>query len=75
MPDRNELPLLPLGGKNSPSSDLSPAMQQCALNLYRQAWEAYRDVGSPYGDTDKAMLVWYVLHGNTPGPDLVTGRN
>lgn len=75
MPDCNDSPLLPLGSDASTSADLSPAMQQCALNLYRQAWEAYRTVGCPYGDTDKAMLVWYVLHGDSPGPDLVTGRN
>ncbi len=75
MPDRDDLSLLPFGVDHTDAPALSPAMQQCALNLYRQAWEKYREVGCPYGSTDEAMLVWYVLHGNAPGPDLVTGKN
>jgi hypothetical protein len=75
MPNRHNRSLLPFGPEAPNASDLSPAMQQCALNLYRQAWEAYQDVGCPYGETDKAMLVWYVLHSDSPGPNLVTGKN
>jgi hypothetical protein len=75
MSDRNAFSLLPIGADDPEGPKLSPAMQQCALNLYRQAWEDYRKIDCPYGETDEAMLVWYVLHGDSPGPDLVTGRN
>lgn len=75
MSDRHDLSLLPLGPDAPESTDLSPAMQACARSLYRQAWRDYREVGCPYGRTDEAMLVWYSLHGDSPGASLVTGKN
>ena len=75
MPDRHDLPLLPLGTDEAESTDLSPAMEACARNLYQQAWREYEATGCPYGHTDEAMLVWYSLHGDSPGAPLVTGKN
>ena len=75
MPDRNDPSLLPLGPDAPESSDLSPAMEACARNLYQQAWREYKATGCPYGHTDEAMLVWYSLHDDSPGTSLVTGKN
>jgi len=75
MDDRNDLSLLPLGPDYTDDTTLSPAMQQCARTLYRQAWRDYREVGCPYGETDEAMFVWYSLHGTDTGPSHVTGKN
>ena len=75
MSDRDHLLLLPLGNPDPDAPNLSPAMRACARSLYRQAWRDYRDIGCPYGHTDEAMLVWYSLHGDSPGPSLVTGKN
>lgn len=70
----HDFSLLPFGEKNH-STDLSPAMQQCALNLYRKAWADYQAVGCPYGDTDEAMLVWYSFQEDAGRPRLITGKN
>jgi hypothetical protein len=75
MPDAHDHSLLPIGTAESPTSSLSPALQACAVSLYRQAWRDYRAVGCPYGRTDEAMLVWYSLHGGEDAPSLVTGKN
>jgi hypothetical protein len=75
MSDSSDTPLLPLDSDAVDPSELSPAMQQCALNLYRQAWTAYRQIGCPYGESDQAMFVWYALYGESDGPDLVSGKN
>ncbi len=74
MPDRHDF-LLPLHPSPPDASELSPAMRQCARSLYQQAWAEYRNAGSPYGETDEAMLVWYTLHSRSSGPSLVTGKN
>ena len=66
--------LLPFGSQ-SDSPELSPALEQCAMTLYRQAWRAYRTVDCPYGETDEAMLVWYAFQDNPKQPSLVSGRN
>ena len=75
MAYRNEQSFLPLGTDESSPADLPPALQQYALTLYQEAWEDYRAVGCPYGETDDAMLVWYSLYGTGDGPPLVSGRN
>jgi hypothetical protein len=75
MSDRDDLSLLPIGTDDPDSTDLSPAMEACARNLYQQAWREYTAIGCPYGPTDEAMLVWYSLHGDSPTPSLVTGKN
>jgi hypothetical protein len=75
MNDDYERSLLPFGPDAAGAPDLSPSLQRCAETLYRQAWREYRSVGRPFGDTDEAMLVWYALHGSSPGPTHVTGRN
>lgn len=45
------------------------------MKLYRQAWEAYREVDCPYGETDEAMLVWYSLYGQDDTPSPTVGKN
>jgi hypothetical protein len=77
MRNSHDPSLLPFGDpSDSPdSADLSSAMQQCAMNLYRQAWAAYSKVGCPYGKTDEAMLVWYSFQGTEECPVLYSGRN
>jgi hypothetical protein len=77
MADCHDPSLLPFGTPpDSPdSTSLSSAMEQCARTLYRQAWEAYRTVGCPYGETDEAMLVWYSFQTNADEPTLASGRN
>lgn len=32
------------------------------MRLYCQAWDAYREVGMPFGSSDNAMIVWYTFH-------------
>jgi hypothetical protein len=66
--------LLPFGSQDE-SAELPPALERCALNLYRQAWRAYRTVDCPYGETDEAMLVWYTFQDNPDDPSLLSGRN
>ncbi len=52
--------LLPFGSEASSSSaELSPELRETGLRIYRQAWDAYREAGCPYGASDEAMLVWY----------------
>lgn len=75
MSDCNDHTLLPLGVDTPDPTPMSPAMEQCARTLYRQAWTAYREAGCPYGKTDRAMLVWYTLHGGGADPFMVTGKN
>ena len=75
MPDRNEQCFLPIDPNESEPAGLPPSLQQYALTLYREAWEDYRAVGCPYGETDDAMLVWYSLYGTGDGPALVSGKN
>ena len=75
MPDCTDQSLLPIGTNEPDSDDLHPVMQKYALHLYREAWEDYRAVGCPYGESDDALLVWYSLHGTGDGPALVSGRN
>ena len=77
MADCHDPSLLPFGNSpNAPdSTGLSSALEQCARNLYRQAWSAYRTVGCPYGETDEAMLVWYSFQHNPDNPTLSSGRN
>ena len=69
MDDCHDSSLLPFGNPSN-ASNLSPALQQYAMNLYRRAWTDYREVGCPYGETDKAMLVWYTFQkeGSCPAP-------
>jgi hypothetical protein len=74
MAHRNNPSLLPFG-LPSDSAELSPALEQCAMNLYRQAWADYRTVDCPYGETDKAMLVWYTFQNASERPSLLSGRN
>jgi len=74
MPISYNSSLLPFGNQRG-STDLCPAMQQCALNIYRKAWADYRAVGCPYGTTDEAMLVWYSFQSDSERPTLLTGKN
>jgi len=74
MAHRHDASLLPFGSEDAPAN-LSPALEQCAMNLYRQAWSAYRTVDCPYGETDKAMLVWYTFQDHPERPSLLSGRN
>jgi hypothetical protein len=70
----DDFSFLPFGDQDG-SIDLSPIFQQCARTLYRQAWEEYRAVGAPYGETDKAMLVWYSFQKDPHHPALPFGKN
>ena len=75
MTNLNNHSFLPLGPYWSPPSPNPKSMPGYAIDLYFQAWEEYRNAGSPYGTTDEAMLVWYSL---SPGAGVigpVTGRN
>jgi hypothetical protein len=74
MDPRHDASLLPFGSENDPA-DLPPALEQCAMTLYRQAWAAYRTVDCPYGETDRAMLVWYTFQDRPDEPSLLSGRN
>jgi hypothetical protein len=74
MDHRHDASLLPFGSQDGPA-DLPPALEQCAMNLYRQAWAGYRTVDCPYGETDKGMLVWYTFQENPDQPSLLSGRN
>jgi hypothetical protein len=74
MDHRYDPSLLPFG-RPSESTALSPALEQCAMNLYRQAWQAYRTVDCPYGESDRALLVWYTFQDAPEHPSLLSGRN
>jgi len=74
MADSHDSSFLPFGNQDG-SMDLSPTLQQCARTLYRQAWDKYRAVGAPYGETDEAMLVWYSFQKGPGRPALPFGKN
>lgn len=74
MPHCHDSSFLPFG-PHSDSMELSPTLEQCAMNIYRQAWRDYRTVDCPYGETDEAMLVWYTFQNHTEQPMLRSGRN
>jgi len=74
MTDGHDFPLLPFGAQTD-SSDLSTTMKECAMDLYRQAWADYRQVGCPYGETDEAMLVWFSFQNESETPILWSGKN
>lgn len=75
MFDCNDLSLLPLGPAKSSDSELPPPLRRCGFKLYKQAWSAYQKAGCPYGETDKAMLVWYSLYGEDEVTSPTIGRN
>lgn len=75
MSNCNDFSLLSLGPVKSNDLELSPSLCRCGLKLYRQAWEAYREVDCPYGETDEAMLVWYSLYGKEDTPSPAVGKN
>lgn len=68
--------LLPFGSAR-PSHDekLSPEMQQYAMKLYREAWDAYQKANCPYGESDEAMLVWYSFRTEKEESTVTMGRN
>lgn len=39
--------------------DCPPALVAYLQELYRTAQEMYREAGSPFGTTDRAMAIWY----------------
>ena len=74
MQTRNDS-LLPFGPEANPSStELSPEVRETGLRIYRQAWDAYREAGCPYGATDEAMLVWYSFQDDDSIPST-TSKN
>lgn len=75
MSDDDKLSLLPIGRGTPESTTLAPIVRLRALQLYQQAWEAYRQVGCPYGETDDAMLVWYTLSNNAGRSSRLTSKN
>ncbi|HHP7239919.1 hypothetical protein [Longibacter sp.] len=68
--------MLPFGSAR-PSQDetLSPEMREYALQIYREAWDAYKAAECPYGETDEAMLVWYSFRHGPDGDRMSVGRN
>jgi hypothetical protein len=62
-------------GDAEPSSSLPPDLRDTGLQLYRQAWDAYREAGCPYGESDEAMLVWYSFQEENTGGANRVGRN
>ena len=68
-------PLFPTSAASSDSSKLSPELRRTGLRLYRQAWDAYRKAGCPYGETDEAMLVWYSFQEETRDIPFELGKN
>lgn len=68
--------LLPFGSaRPSTEEQLSPEMQQYAMKLYREAWDAYKEANCPYGESDEAMLVWYSFRTEKEGSSVAMGRN
>lgn len=52
-----EMPFRP--SSNRPMSEGTWAV---GMQLYCQAWDAYRQAGMPFGSSDDAMIVWYTFH-------------
>jgi hypothetical protein len=68
--------MLPFGGaRPSREEQMTPEMREYALKIYREAWDAYKNVGCPYGKTDEAMLVWYSFRKTPDGEQAVMRRN
>jgi hypothetical protein len=68
--------LLPFGSADTDdASELAPEVRRAGLRLYRQAWDAYRAAGCPYGRTDEAMLVWYSFQPGNTDPTPATSKN
>ncbi len=44
-----------------PDTELSPEMLRIALRKYKAAWDAYVEAGCPFGETDRAMLIWFAF--------------
>jgi len=45
------------------------------MQLYREAWDAYKEANCPYGESDEAMLVWYSFRTEKEGSTVTMGRN
>ena len=67
---------LPFGNaRPNGNARLSPEMRECALKIYREAWDAYKKAGCPYGESDEAMLVWYSFREDSKEENVAIGRN
>jgi hypothetical protein len=67
--------LFPFGRNDTSDARLSPEVRRTGLRLYRQAWDAYRTAGCPFGETDEAMLVWYTFQQDETEIPGTVGRN
>ncbi|MEM1126717.1 MAG: hypothetical protein AAGI71_08700 [Bacteroidota bacterium] len=40
-------------------ASLPPELREYLEELYHRAWETYIEAGSPFGESDDAMIIWY----------------
>lgn len=63
------------GKGDKASTELAPELQQYGLRLYIDAWASYVDAGSPLGETENAMYIWYVFNQQSGATQSWTFRN
>lgn len=71
--------LLPFGLNRGSSGDLpenlAPQLREAGRHAYRQAWEEYQKAGCPFGQGDRAMIVWFSFNGGQRQYALTHGRS
>lgn len=58
---------MPHNKPDSPNndSDGNTNLDRFQQRTYRDAWDAYRRAGLPFGDSDVAMLIWFTYQQHT----------
>lgn len=52
---------MPFRSSGSSGPPMSEGTWALGMRLYCQAWDAYREAGTPFGSSDDAMIIWYTF--------------